>query len=50
MRTILASLVLLLVPGVAYAVPVPSPEMDVGIAGLVMVAGAAFLVACRRRG
>jgi hypothetical protein len=33
-RWLLASLTLLLLPGVAYAVPVPSPDMGFGVAGL----------------
>jgi LPXTG-motif cell wall-anchored protein len=48
-RWLLASLTLLLLPGVAYAVPVPSPDMGFGVAGLVMLAGAAFLAHRRRR-
>jgi LPXTG-motif cell wall-anchored protein len=53
MRYLLSSVAFFLVSGAAYAVNaapiVPAPEMDLGIAGLVMVAGAAFL-ARRRRG
>ena len=54
MRYLLASVAFFLISGTAYAVAVlpavaPAPEMDFGIAGLVIVAGAAFL-ARRRRG
>jgi LPXTG-motif cell wall-anchored protein len=53
MRYIIACAAFFLASGAAYATPAlpiaPAPEMDLGIAGLVMVAGAAFL-ARRRRG
>jgi len=54
MRYVLASVAFFLVSSGAYAGfsppnAAPAPEMDLGIAGLVMVAGAAFL-ARRRRG
>jgi len=52
MRYLLTSVAFFLVSSAAYAAAVPrtpSPEMDLGIAGLAMVAGAAYL-ARRRRG
>jgi LPXTG-motif cell wall-anchored protein len=51
MKRLLTSVGFLLVPAAAYATPVfvPSPEMDMGLAGMVMVAGAAFLTLRRRR-
>jgi LPXTG-motif cell wall-anchored protein len=53
MRYLSASLAFFMVSGAAYAaaaLPIaPAPEMDLGIAGLVMVAGAAFLARRRRR-
>jgi LPXTG-motif cell wall-anchored protein len=51
MRSLVTAVAFLMVSSAAYAVPlrIPSPEMDLGVAGLVMVAGAAFL-AYRRRG
>jgi hypothetical protein len=48
----LTSLALFLVPAAAYAVatrPAPSPEMDLGAASFVMIAGAAFLARRLRR-
>jgi MYXO-CTERM domain-containing protein len=51
MRYILTSLAFFLVSGLTQAsVAVPSPEMDLGPAGFVMVAGAAYLARRRRRG
>ncbi len=53
MRYLLTSVAFFLVSSAAFAglpvAHVPSPEMDFGLAGLFMVAGAAFL-ARRRRG
>ena len=51
MRHLIVSVAVLLVSSSAFAVAtirVPSPEMDFGLAGLVMVAGAAFLARRRR--
>ena len=49
MRFLIASVAVLALTGAAFASPrVPSPEMDFGLAGLVMVAGAAFLARRRR--
>ena len=51
MRYLMTSVAFFLVSSAAYAVPerrTPSPEMDIGIAGLAMVAAAAFLVRRRR--
>ena len=52
MRYLVSSLALLLISSPAFAqvaAKVPSPEMDLGLAGLVMIAGAAFLALRRRR-
>ena len=50
MRYLLISLAFLFVgANQAYAVPAPAPEADLGLAGLAMVAGAAFLALRRRR-
>ena len=52
MRYLLTSLAFFLLSGAAYATPAPpaapAPEMDLGIAGLAMVAAAAFLARRRR--
>ena len=50
---VLLALVLLVAVGPAYASNpggAPSPEMDLGLASLAMVAGAAYLAHRRRRG
>lgn len=51
MKYLVTALAFFLVAGPAYASirAAPSPEMDFGLASLVMVAGAAYLAA-RRRG
>jgi MYXO-CTERM domain-containing protein len=52
MRYLVMTLAFFLVSVSAHAVAAPhgpSPEMDFGLASLVMVAGAAFLAARRRR-
>ena len=50
MRHLIVAVAAMLVSSSAFAlIPrVPSPEMDFGLAGLVMVAGAAFLARRRR--
>jgi LPXTG-motif cell wall-anchored protein len=51
MRYLLTSVAFILVSSAAYAVPAlraPAPEMDLGLAGLAMVAAAAFLTRRRR--
>ena len=55
MRYLLTSMAFVLISGAAYAGELPpqtiapAPGMDLGIAGLVMVAGAAFIARRRRR-
>lgn len=52
MKYLLTAIVFFMISGsAAYAGPptVPSPEMDFGLASVVMAAGAAFLAARRRR-
>lgn len=49
MRYLLTLVVFLLGVSKAYAVPAPSPESDLGLASIVMVAGAAFLAYRLRR-
>jgi hypothetical protein len=51
MRYLLTSVAFFLISSFAYATPVlaPAPETDLGLASMVMVAGAAFLVARKRR-
>ena len=53
MRYLLTSMAFVLISGAAYAgglpaAVAPAPGMDLGIAGLVMVAGAAFIARRRR--
>lgn len=55
MRYVFLALALVLGVGPAQAIPtlisaVPSPEMDLGIGGLAMVAAAAYLAHRRMRG